>query len=167
MNRLSVIGMIVTAGVLLTLPLLIACGGSSDALELDIPEDVRMEVEAGAPEEQYVFYALKESPPTSWEDFKNKGLWIGRERPPLISEELKATIDGGGFLPGTVLTITADSGVFKSTEGMNIIVTIGITFEGSIKAAIDQMEQSPGLILLTKRDADFNGKEEMVEVSFR
>ena len=106
-NRLSVIGMIVTASVLLTFPLMVACGGSRDVLKLDIPEDVRMELEAGAPEGEYVFYALKESCPTSWEDFKNQGLWIGRERPPLISEKLKATIDGGGFLPGTVLTVTA------------------------------------------------------------
>ena len=162
-----VIGMVVAAVVLLTLPLLIACGGGSDALELDIPEDLRMELEAGAPEEQYVFYALKESPPTSWEDFKNQGLWIGIERPPLLSDQIKSVIDGGGFLSGTMLNLSADSDVFASEQKLDIIVTVGITFEGSMEAAIEQMEQNPGLILLTKRDADFDGKEEMVEVSFR
>ncbi len=166
MKRLHIIGMIVAAVVLLNLPLLISCGGGSNIVELDIPDDVRMEFAAGAPEEEYVFYALEESPPSRWEDFKNQGLWIGGERPPLIPENYKALWDGGGFLPGTVLTISVDSDVL-ATVRMNIIVTIRVTFEGAMKAAIEKMKQTPGLILLTKRNANFEGKEEMVEVVFR
>lgn len=123
---------------------LTACGGGgtdgAGTLALDIPDDVKAELDAGAPKDEYVFYALAESPPQSWDDFKAQGLSIcSDEGPPFLRMEEP--------LPFTVT------------------VTIGITYEGCVKAALERMTE-PGRLLLTDRGADFEGKDTLVQIVF-
>ena len=151
----------------------VACGGGGSSIELDVPDDAKAELESGAPAGTYVYYVLAESPPASWEEFQAQGLSICDDRPPLIPTEIVAMIDGGGFLSGTQLSLS--SGDFESaTQGrvqsvleMSIRVSIGITLQGCINSAIEAMEESPGVVLLTERDADFEGKDRLAEVLFQ
>jgi hypothetical protein len=150
-----------------------ACAGTGPSVELEVPDEVKAELESGAPAGTYVYYVLAESPPTSWEEFQAQGLSICDGRPPLIPSEIVAMVDGGGFLAGTQLSLS--SGDFESaTQGrvqsvleMSLRVSIGITRQGCINSAIEAMEESPGVVLLTERDADFEGKNRLVEVLFR
>ncbi|MFG1691124.1 hypothetical protein ACGF5M_03020 [Gemmatimonadota bacterium] len=150
-----------------------ACAGAGPSVELDVPDDVKAELDSGAPAETYIYYALAESPPTSWEEFQAQGLSICDGRPPLIPPEIVAMVDGGGFLAGTLLGLS--SGDFESaTQGrvqsvleMSVRVSIGITLQGCINSAIEAMEESPGVVLLTEREADFEGKDRMAEILFR
>jgi nicotinamidase-related amidase len=141
------------------------CSSTNKGIELDIPEDVRTQLEAGAPRGEFVFYALQESAPASWDDLRERGLWLCGELPPLIPDKYKSLLKGGGFPPGTAVTISQDSDEMKKL-GMDAVVTVGITFEGCVEGAIDRMKQSRGLVLLTERSASFDGKETMVEISF-
>ena len=166
MKRYLLITLLVVSGILG------ACTGGA-RVELDVPDDVELELETGAPEEEFVFYALGESPPASWDDFKNRGLMICGECPPLLPDEVQALLDGGRFLPGTVLNLSSDDfesateGRVKSKLGMKIIVTVGVTFDGCIKSALDKMAKSPGMLLLTERKADFDGKKGLAEITFK
>jgi hypothetical protein len=156
-------------GLILTLVCVIvgACAGStSDVITLDVPEEVEVELDSGAPGDEYVYYTLAASLPESWEAFKEKGLWLcSEERPSLIPEDVAASLDGGGFLPGTLLNLKWET-MEKTLQFDTIIVTVGVTYEGCIKGALGEMESSPGLILLTDRGADFQGKDRMVEIVF-
>lgn len=144
-----------------------ACAGSTtEVITLDIPEEVEVELESGAPDDEFVYYALAASPPESWEAFKEKGLWLcSEEKPPLIPEDVAAMLDGGGFLPGTLINLNWET-MEETLQFDTIIVTVGVTYEGCIKGALGEMENSPGLILLTDRGADFQGKDRMVEIVF-
>ena len=163
-----------TRTILLTLAVA-ACAGAetSGTMQLDVPDEAKAELNAGAPAATYVYYALAESPPAGWEDFQTQGLWICDDRPPLIPREIVAMIDGGGFVGGTQLQLTtedfesATKGRVKSALEMKFRVSIGITFQGCIKTAIKDLGESPGGVLLTERDADFEGKDKLAEVSFQ
>ena len=168
MNRRSLL-VTLSFGLILTLVCVIvgACAGSTnEVITLDVPEEVEVELESGAPDDEYVYYALTASPPESWETFKEKGLWLcSEERPPLIPEDVAASLDGGGFLPGTLINLKWET-MEETLQFDTIIVTVGVTYEGCIKGALGEMENSPGLILLTDRGADFLGKDRMVEIVF-
>ena len=105
-------------------------------------------------------------------DGSSRGLWICDDRPPLLPREIVGLIDGGGFLSGTQLSLSsgdfesATEGRVKSALDMSIRVSIGITLQGCIDSAIEQMVESPGGVLLTERETDFEGKDRLVEVSF-
>ena len=150
-----------------------ACAGGGPSVELDVPDDVKAELDSGGPAETYIYYALAESPPTSWEEFQAQGLSICDGRPPLIPTEIVAMVDGGGFLAGTLLSLSsgdfesATQGRVQSALDMSIRVSIGITLQGCINTAIEGLEESPGRVLLTERDADFEGKNRLTEILFR
>lgn len=158
----------------LSLLVITACAGAErgGSLQLDVPDDVKADLETGAPAESYVYYALAQSPPVSWEDIQAGGIWICDGRPPLVPHEIVAMIDGGGFLPGTQLQLSTDdfenasNGRVKSALETSVRVSIGITLQGCIDSAIEGMRESPGGILLTERDADFEGKDRLSELSF-
>ena len=166
MKRYLLIALLVVSAIV------VVCTGGA-GVALDVPDDVKLELETGSPEDKYIFYALGNSPPASWGDFKNKGLMICGERPPLLPDEVKAFLDGGSLRPGTALTLhTKDfesftKGRVKSKLGIKTIVAVGITFNGCIKSALDEMAKSPGYLLLTERKADFDGKNELVEITFQ
>jgi hypothetical protein len=114
---------------------------------------------------------LEESSPKDWEHVSSGTLWICSEdeRPPLIPAGIVNSIDGGGFPAGTRLTLvwSDQPGSPDSSElGINeIIATIGVTYEGCIKAALEAMERKPTL-LLTETDSMFGGKDRLVVVEF-
>jgi hypothetical protein len=114
---------------------------------------------------------LEESSPKDWEHVSSGTLWICSEdeRPPLIPAGIVNSIDGGGFPAGTRLTLvwSDQPGSPDSSElGINeIIATIGVTYEGCIKAALEAMERKPTL-LLTETDSMFDGKDRLVVVEF-
>ena len=141
-------------------------GSTNEVITLDVPEEVKVELESGAPADKYVYYALAASPPESWEAFKEKGLWLcSEERPPLIPKNVAAMLDGGGFLPGSQINLKWET-MEETLQFDTITVTVGITYGGCIKGALGKMGNSPGLILLTDRGADFQGKDRMVEIVF-
>ena len=150
-----------------------ACAGAGPSVELDVPDEVKAELDSGAPAGTYIYYALAESPPASWEEFQAQGLSICDGRPPLIPQEIVAMVDGGGFLSGTLLSLSsgdfesATQGRVQSVLDMSVRVSIGVTLQGCIDTAIEGMEESPGSILLTERDADFEGKNRLAEVLFQ
>lgn len=57
--------------------------------------------------------------------------------------------------------------IFYSREPLDVVMTANVSLEESIEMALHNMKRSPGIILLTKRGADFIGKEDMVRVVFR
>lgn len=150
----------------------VSCSGPGAGVTIDAPDEAKTELDAGAPAEDYVFYALATSPPVDWEAIQAAGMTICDGRPPLLPQELVALLDGGGFKPGTAISLsTGDfAGVTKgrveSSLDMSVEVSVGITLEGCIAEAIKKMEATPGLVLLTENDADFEGKRQLVEVIF-
>ena len=144
-----------------------ACSNSTnEVITLDVPEEVKTELKSGAPEDKYVYYALTQASPESWDAFKEKGLWIcSKERPPLIPKNTASALDSGGFPPGTLINLKWES-MQETLQFDKIKVTVGITYEGCIKGALKEIESSPGLILLTDRGADFQGKDRLVEIMF-
>ena len=141
---------------------------TSKTIAIDAPDNYTVILIEGAGD-NFTYYALKASPPENWENVSNRTLWICNEdeRPSLIPEAIVRQIDGGGFLPGTQLNLTWSDqpGAPDSSElGISkIIVTIGITYEGCIKAALKAMENESTL-LLTDTDSMFDGKDRLVGV---
>lgn len=158
---------------LLVVLLCSACGakqGSSKTIAIDAPDNYTVMLIEGAGDD-FTYYALEGSPPENWEDVISGTLWICNEgkRPPLIPQAIVRQIDGGGFLSGTRLNLewSDQSGAPDSSElGINrIIVTIGVTYAGCTKGALEAMENSSTL-LLTETDAVFDGKDRLVIVEF-
>jgi hypothetical protein len=54
-----------------------------------------------------------------------------------------------------------------SSLDLTLQVPVGITLEGCTRNALEEMERTAGLLLLTEKNAAFEGKEKLVEVSFR
>jgi hypothetical protein len=166
MRRQHLIGLLLVGGILG------ACT-SGTGVKVDVPDDVQMELEAGAPKEEFTFYALGESMPPSLDDFENHVVVICGKRPPLLPGEVQQLLETGGFLAGTVVQLSSDDfenatkGRLKSKLAMKILVTVRLTFEGCIKAAIAQMEKAPGSILLTERKATFDERNRLREISFQ
>lgn len=139
-------------------------------ITIDAPDDSSRMLIDGAGD-KFTYYASEESPPEEWEDVNSGTLWICSEdeRPPLIPKSTVNQLDGGGFQPGTKLNLTWSDqpGAPDSSElGITkIIVTIGVTYEGCIKAAQKAMENSTTL-LLTETDSKFDGKDRLVVVEF-
>lgn len=163
MKQLGLVFLLV-AGSVLT-----ACGGGgtdgAGTLALDIPDDVKAELDAGAPKDEYIFYALAESPPQSWDDFKAQGLYIcSDEHPPILPEYVRNNLEGGGFQPGTRINVDFE-GMEETLQFSRLWVSVGITYEGCIKGALEEMTE-PGLLLLTDRGADFEGKDTLVQIVF-
>ena len=158
-------------GIIFTLTC-VSCGGPGGAVTIDAPDEAKTELDAGAPAENYIFYALATSPPMDWEGFQAAGMTICDGRPPLIPQELVALLDGGGFQPGTAITLSTgdfanvSKGRVESSLDMSVNVSVGITLKGCVAEAINRMEATPGLVLLTEEDADFEGKQKLVEVIF-
>jgi hypothetical protein len=141
-------------------------------MELDVPDAAALELKCGAPGDQFVFYALKGSAPATWDEFRAGGLWICADELPLIPTRVQGMLHGGGFLPGTVLTLSSDDfeSVAEGTQsalGMKIMVTIGITYDGCIDGARQAMAHSRGVLLLTDRSKPLHGDRDFVEVNFR
>ena len=158
----------VIVGILILIIVISACrsGKTVKTVEVDVPDDIKTQLETGAPKDKYTFYSLADSESLTWDKFKEQGLWICGELPPLIPKKYKSLINSGGFLAGTALTISKDSDEMKSL-GMDVVVAVGIKLNGCVKGAIDKMKNSPGLILLVERNADFNDKDKLIEVSFK
>jgi hypothetical protein len=137
---------------------------------IDAPANSSVMLVEGAGDD-YTYYALEGSSPQDWQDVSSGTLWICSEdkRPPLIPAGLVNSIDGGGFPAGTRLTLewSDQPGAPDSSElGINeIIATVGVTYEGCIKAALEAMENNPTL-LLTETDSMFDGKDRLVVVEF-
>lgn len=165
-NKKPLLQLLSLMSIILLLP-----GCKSSILTVDIPDESSKMLSEGAGDD-YTYYALEELPPEDWDDVSSGTLWICNDgkRPPLIPESIASLIDGGGFLPGTQLQLTwADQlGEPDSSElGINeIIVTIGITYEGCTKAALEAMAGKSTVLLLTETDGMFDGKDRLVAVKF-
>ena len=108
-------------------------------VELDIPDEVKAVFDRTAPQPEFVFYAQRAAPPRTWEEFSSTSLHICEGSPAFTPEEIR----------------------------MAAHITIGITLEGCVNSAVADMTKKPGTILLTRRDAKFKQRRDMVEVVFR
>ena len=161
---------LITAGLLLVALLLSGCGSSTSTLTIDAPSDAATLLTEGAGE-GFAYYVLDESPPGGWQEVSSGTLWICNEdeRPPLIPESIASQIDGGGLPSGTRLNLewSEQPGVPDSSQlGINeIVVTVGVTYEGCTQGALEAMENGPAL-LLTNTDSTFDGKDRLAVVEF-
>lgn len=146
--------------------ILISACGAGKTVTVDIPDDIKILLDSGTPKDTYTFYALADSQSLTWENIKEQGLWICGEYPPLIPEYIQSLLKSGGFLPGTGVRLQKSSSGMENL-GMDVVVSVGVTLNGCTQGAIEIMKKSPGLILLVNRDADFEGKNDLTEVSFK
>ncbi|MBN2297612.1 MAG: hypothetical protein JXM72_03410 [Deltaproteobacteria bacterium] len=155
----------VMAGILILVIVISACSPDK-TIEVDVPDDIKTQLEKGAPKDKYTFYALADSQSLTWNNFKEQGLWICGGLPPLIPEKYRSLINSDGFPAGTALTINKDSDEIKNL-GLNIVVAIGVELNGCVNGVIEKMSESPGLILLVERKTDFKDKDKLIKVSFK
>lgn len=160
------------AGLTLIVLILSACtNATNETLVIDAP-DKNSELLLEGAGEAYTYYALWATPPREWDEVSAGILWICTEdeRPPLIPQDVATAMDGGGFLPGTVLQLVwkeSPSIVASSELGFTeIYATVGITYEACIETALGFMNSTTTL-LLTETDSTFTGKEDLVAVEFR
>lgn len=143
----------------------------SRTITIEAPDNNTVFLNEGAGD-NFTYYALEASPPENWKNVSTGTLWICNEdgRPPLIPQATVRQIDGGGFPSGTKLNLewSDQPGAPDSSElGINkIIVTIGVTYAGCTKNALEAMENSSTL-LLTETNSAFDGKDRLVIVEFR
>ncbi len=153
-------------GILLWGIILSACG-SGKTITVDIPDNIKTLLENGAPKDTYVFYTLADSQSLTWDEVKIQGLWICGEYPPLIPEDVQSSLkDAGGTLPGFHVRLEEGSFGSESLE-MNVMVIVGTTLDECVEQTIRIMKNSPGLIMLVKRDAKFDDKSNLTEVIFK
>ena len=154
---------------LLAALLVAGCGGLTGAPEvtIDIPDDLVGAFQRGAPIDEYVFYALADRVP-DWDSVAQAGIFIcSEDRPPLIPEQARGAIDSGGFQPGTVLTLSGDTEGIENVLGIGrLVVTIPPAVEGCVDLALDDMMDTPGMLLMTNAGASFQGKDKLVEIVF-
>ena len=120
----------------------------------------------------FVYLASKEAAPEDWEAASAGALWICNmeARPPLIPQNIVNAIDGGGFMPGTLLNLewseqeNAPDSAELGFEKM--MVTYGVTYEGCTNGALESMAGG-SVLLLTDRAGEFEGRQDLVTVDFR
>ena len=145
--------------VLLVLLFASSCGGTIKAMQINVPDNIRAELESKVPSNEYVFYALKDSKNLTWDKFRKQGLVLCGDVPPLLK---KWPVNQSAFDSGTVVTIDTDKEL-----GFKVRVPIGGSLESRAEWAVGEMEKSPSLILLTERKTEFKGKDQLSEVVFK
>ena len=154
-----------TFAVTLTLGVVLAgCGGSgSGAKTIDIPDDLVAAFQSGAPNGEYVFYALADKVP-DWKSVAGAGITICSEsRPPLIPQKERGIIDSGSIASGTEVTLNT-SDVTDVLGIKRLIVTVPAAVNGCTEEALKSMSDTPGMLLLTDAKASFPEKGQLVKV---
>jgi hypothetical protein len=147
------------------------CGqGQESTLTIDAPSDAATLLTEGAGDD-FTYFVLEESPPGSWQEVSSGTLWICSEdeRPPLVPENIASLIDGGAFPAGTQLNLEwSDEPDVRDSSELDIdeiIVTVGITYEGCTEGALEAMKNG-SVLLLTDTDGAFDGRDRLAAVEF-
>jgi hypothetical protein len=155
-----------TGVLLLFLLLLLGVVGCSanKVVEVDVPDNVKGALDTMAPRNEYAFYIL-ESQLVTWDEFQEQGVLLC-DLPPLTPKIIISTVNSGSFPSGTVINFDVYDVI--STMGVRAMAAIGATPKSCAEwATRTKLQELPGLILLIKRSTDFEGKDELIEVSFK
>jgi zinc-ribbon domain len=159
---LAVIGLVVVviAGALIV----VGVGGShTSEVTIAVPAEFAAGFQSGAPNGEYVFYALADKVP-DWKSVAEAGIFIcSVNRPPLIPQKERAMIDSGGIMAGTVVTLNTQdiTGVVGIKE---LLVTVPAAVNGCTEVAVKQMSDTPGMLLMTDAKASFAEQSQLVKV---
>lgn len=159
---LAVIGLVVViiAGALIV----VGVGGShTSEVTIAVPAEFAAGFQSGAPNGEYVFYALADKVP-DWKSVAEAGIFIcSVNRPPLIPQKERAMIDSGGITAGTVVTLNTQdiTGVVGIKE---LLVTVPAAVDGCTEVAVKQMSDTPGMLLMTDAKASFAEQSQLVKV---
>lgn len=146
---------------------------SSTGITVDVPKNVQLELAKGIPKNKFVLYTLGKSLPSKLDDLSDHPIFICGNYPPLIPNEVKATLLSGSLLPGTLVQLSSDDfenatkGRVKSTLRTTIFVTVRLASDACFNTALTLMERTPKLLLLTEKAINFDGKDRLVEIKFQ
>jgi len=130
---------------------------------IERPNDLAAKFQSGAQDGKYVFYAPAGKVP-DWKFVAAAGIYICSEnRPPLIPQNERDMIDAGGIPPGTEIVlkskdVTVDLGIKQ------LIVTVPAAVKGCTEAALTQMSETPGMLLMIDANASFDEKDKLMRV---
>jgi len=157
-------------GALLLMVSSVGCNAESSSAEsskvtIDVPDDLIAHYQRSAQSGEYVFYALADNAP-AWESLVEAGIMICSDtRPPLIPQESRGMLDGGGFQPGTLLTLAGE--VIEGELGIDrLLVTIPAVLSGCTDVALEKMAETPSMLLMVDSNVSFPGDDQLVEVVF-
>ncbi len=157
-SRIVLLALLLTVGSL-------GCGAESSKVTIDVPDDLIARYQDSAQGGEYVFYAFADSAP-SWDSVVEAGIFICSDaRPLLIPQQFRAMLDGGGFLPGTMLTLNGE--VIEGELGLDqLLVSVGVVLTGCTDAAIEKMTETPSMLLMVDSNVSFPGDDQLVEIVF-
>lgn len=158
---IAVVGLVlvIVAGALVV----VVGGGQGSTATISVPSNYVAGFSSGAPESDYVFYALADKVPT-WQAVADAGIFVcSVKRPPLIPQKERSMLDSGALQAGTVVTLSTGD-VSDSIGVKNLLVTVPAAVNGCTKVAVKQMADTPGMLLLTDAKATFTEQSQLVKV---
>jgi len=140
---------------------LVVVGGSTATIS--VPSNYVAAFSSGAPESDYVFYALADKVPT-WQAVSDAGIFVcSVKRPPLIPQKERSMLDSGALQAGTVVDLSTGD-VSDSIGIKSLLVTVPAAVKWCTEVAVKQMADTPGMLLLTDAKATFAEQSQLVKV---
>ncbi|MDR1602084.1 MAG: hypothetical protein LBS42_06605 [Tannerella sp.] len=163
--KVAVTGLLLVAGVA---AIVTGCagGGSRSVQEekLEMTEPVKSFLKQVLPG-NYSFYALKSQWPVSADDLQSNGIIIGSRVPDgLLPDNVIRPLYGGGFLSGTMVSLSGESDGVEKFGGIPLAIAIGISPEGIVNSV---RKDGGKQIMLFSDDAAGNlSNDEIIKLTF-